>query len=763
MTTADDPGPQDCAELCSLRAAINAANESEEGGEIRFAIAGPTVIRPAAQLPPLRAANISLDARTQSGWSESAPPIVYLDGQQAGDAAGITINGPNIALRGLAVGGFARYGIGIIGAGAQAALVEQNWLGMTPDGRAAAPNRLSGIAVLGGATRARIAQNRIAGNSAGNSAAARTGHGVVVGGGAVRGVEVAQNIIGLDAAGRVLANDDGVLVVDGAQADIRANLICGSLVAGVEYRDTRAGGSVDGNRIGVTPQGAAAGNDVGVFLGQGVSGVSVGARERNIIAANRVGIAVEQGAREILLQGNWLGLTPAPDSDALADARAAPNRERAISIIAGASFVRVTANQVLAGERGIVIAGADTSRVSLQRNAVASQGAALTGIEARQAADLRIGGDRGLGNSVRGVATAVLLAEIEEADISHNRIGVEFAEVGFPAAPDTGVGIALAQGARAARIGENLIGGVAGPGVRVSGAQTRDNLIIRNIFGAIGGLDIEVGAEVDAPPPPTLLSYSVERTSSVQLRSTIRGRGEPGTTVELYLQGGTVIGSLARAPVDDDGAFEAVSLLLPQGEIRAVAVGRWGSGQTSEFSEPFSTPARQPIAAGGLQWIAVEGAERPIEQALAPLLAGLDAAWRWDPNAARWLGWSPDIPSALNSLQTARPGDVLAVALRDGAPKEYISSEQAGAAEAAAQLRAGINLVSWNGPWTSALEALERLNAAQPGLLSIVEQWDGRRWQVIWPRVAGAWDPGRWGAPALRLRATRNALWPQTR
>lgn len=760
MTTADDPGPPDCADLCSLRAAINAANEwqGEGSAEIRFAIAGPTVIRPTAQLPPLRAANISLDARTQSGWSESAPPPVYLDGQQAGDAAGIVINGPNIALRGLAVGGFARYGIGIIGAGAQDALVEQNWLGMTPDGRAAAPNRLSGIAALGGASRARIAQNRIAGNSA----EARTGHGVVVGGGAVRGVKVARNIIGLDAAGRTLANDDGVLVVDGAQADIRANIICASLVAGVEYRDTRAGGSVDGNRIGVTPQGAAAGNDVGVFLGQGVSGVSVGAQERNIIAANRVGIAVEQGAREILLQGNWLGLTPAPDSDALADARAAPNRERAISIIAGASFVRVTANQVLAGQRGIVIAGADTSRVSLQRNAVASQGAALTGIEARQAADLRIGGDRGLGNSVRGVATAVLLAEIEEADISHNRIGVEFAEVGFPAAPDTGVGIALAEGARAARIGENLIGGLAGPGVRVSGAQTRDNLITRNIFGAVGGLDIEIGAEVDAPPPPTLLSYSVERTSSVHLRSTIRGRGQPGTTVEVYLQGSTAIGSLARAPVNENGAFEAVSLVLPQGEIRATAVGRWGSGQTSEFSEPLSTPARQPIEAGGLQWIAVEGAERPIEQALAPLLAGLDAAWRWDPNAARWLSWSPDLPAALNSLQTARPGDVLAVALRDGAPKEYISSKQAGAAEAAVQLRAGINLVSWNGPWTSALEALQRLDAAQPGLLSIVEQWDGRRWQVIWPRVSGAWNPGRWGAPALRLRATRNALWPQT-
>ena len=768
VTTADDPGPDACGEVCSLRAAINAANESDGGGEIRFAIVGAAVIAPSAQLPALRGAAITLDARTQPGWSAEAPPSVYLDGRGAGDAAGIVIYGSNAAVRGLAIGGFQRYGIGVIGAGARNAALEANWLGMTADGRGASANRLSGVAVLGGAQDARIVGNRIAGNHVDNSTGGRTGHGVVIGGAGVRGVEVAENIIGLDAAGLPLANDDGVLVVDGAQAVVRGNVICASVVAGVEFRDTRAGGAIDGNRIGVTGDGRAGGNDVGVFLGGGVADVSVGARARNIIAANRVGVAVEQGARAVLLQDNWIGLVPAPDSAAPADALPVPNAERGISIIAGASQVRVVANLVLAGARGIVIAGERTSQVSLQRNMIGSvvgaAGQAAAGIEAREASDVRIGGDRGLGNAVQGAASAILLAGIAEVDISYNRIGAEFAALAFDSASETGAGIALVEGARAARISENRIGGVAEAAVDVRGAETRDNLITRNVFGDVGGAAIAIGAAVSAPAPPTLLSYTVERRSPTQLRSTIRGRGEPGTAVEVYLLGSEAIGYLARGEVGEEGTFEAISLLLPQGEIRAVAIGRRGTGQTSQFSASMSTPDRQTIAAGGLQWIAIEGAERPVDEALASLGESLEAAWRWSPGTRRWLAWSPHAPAALSTLSTVRGGDVLAIRLAagaPGAPGEYISNESAGGGPAAVGLRAGLNLVSWSGPWVAAVAALERLDAEQPGLLSVVEQWDGERWQVIWPRLSTAWDPGRWGAPALRVRATRDALWLQ--
>ena len=772
VTTADDPGPDVCGEVCSLRAAINAANESDGGGEIRFAIVGAATITPTVQLPALRGADITLDGRTQPGWSAAAPPPVYLDGRRAGDAAGIVIYGPNAAVRGLAIGGFQRYGIGVIGAGARGAVVQDNWLGMTPDGRGAAANQLSGVAVLAGASDARVMGNRIAGNStdnsAGNSAGGRTGHGVVVGGAGARGAQVTENIIGLNADGLPLPNDDGVLVVDGAQAVVRGNVICASRVAGVEFRDTRAGGAVDGNRIGVAGDGRAAANDVGVFLGGGVAEVSVGVRGRNVIAANRVGVAVEQGARAVLLQDNWIGLVPAPDSDALADALPAPNAERGISIIAGASQVRVVANQVLAGQRGIVIAGQGTAQVSLHRNtiggAVGATDATVAGIEAREASDLRIGGDRGLGNAVQGMTSAILLADIAEVDISYNRIGADFAQPGFASASETGVGIALTEGARSARVGENRIGGVAGAAVELSGAGTRDNLITRNVFGEVGGEAIAIGAAVSAPAPPTLQSYAVERRSPNRLRSTIRGQGEPGTAVEVYELGADRIGYVARAEVGEDGTFEATSLLAPQGEIRAVAISRRGTGQTSQFSASMSTPDRQEFTTDSvetLQWIAIEGVERSVGEALAALEPSLEAAWRWDAGAGRWLAWSPRVPAALHTLRTVRGGDVLALRLLEGAPREYFSTESAGGPPASALLRAGQNLVSWNGPWVDAIAALERLDAEQPGLLSVVEQWDGERWRVIWPRLSGAWDPGKWGAPALRVRTTRDALWVQ--
>ena len=763
VTTAEDPGPEGCAEVCSLRGAIGAANESDGGDLIRFSIDGSSVITLRSPLPALRGARISIDGRTQPGWSAERPPPVYLDGRQAGDAAGILVYGAAAEVRGLGIGGFQRYGIGVIGAGARDAVVESNWLGMSADGRGASPNRLSGVAVLGGAENARIGGgcagcgNRIAGNSV----LERTGHGVVVGGEGVFGAEVVGNTIGLDADGRPLANDDGVLVVDAAQAEVRGNVICASVVAGVEFRETRGPGAVDGNRIGVTAGGAPAGNDVGVFLGAGAARVKVGEAERNVVAANRVGIAVEQGAREVALQNNWIGLVPGPDSEAAAAAVSMPNHARGISIIAGAAEVRVVGNQVLAGDRGIVIAGADTSQVSLQRNAVASEGLGAVGIEAREASDVRIGGDRGLGNSVSGVGTGILLAEIEEAVVAHNRIGSEFAGIDFAADGGTEVGIELGAGVRAATVRSNLLGGMLGAGVSVAGVDARDNLITRNVFGRNGGLDIEVGAGVDAPEPPTLLSYEVTRISGNQLRNTIRGRGEPGTRVEIYVLGETRPGTLARGQVQADGTFEASTLLLAVGDIRGVSIARGGA--TSEFSESLPAPARQRIAGDGLRWVAVEGEERPPAEAFAALARDLEAAWRWDAVSGVWQGWSPQAPEGLATLRSVRGGEVVALQLGVGAPRDYFSTASVGGVGAALELRAGVNFGSWTGRWVDGWEALERLDREQPGLLSIVEQWDvvEERWRVIWPRVEGAWDPGEWGAPALRLRATRAGVWEQ--
>ena len=133
----------------------------------------------------------------------------------------------------------------------------------------------------------------------------------------------------------MLPNDDGILIVDSAQATIRGNTIGNSKVAGIELRDTRVPVDIDGNWIGVRRDGEVASNDVGVFLGPGSAVVRVGAGAPNVIAGNRVGIAIEQGAREAEIWRNWLGLVPSGQNMTDADlptARVVPNRTtRAIS------------------------------------------------------------------------------------------------------------------------------------------------------------------------------------------------------------------------------------------------------------------------------------------------------------------------------------------------------------------------------------------------------------------------------------------------
>ena len=252
--------------------------------------------------------------------------MIYLDGRRAGpNAAGIIVTAADAEIRGLGIGGFARYGIGVLGAAASRAVVEANWIGMSADGRSAASNRLSGVAVLGGAADAQIGGacegcgNRIAGNSS----PGQTGHGVVIGGGGTTGALVVGNVIGLDRDDAALPNDDGVLIVDAAQAEVLGNVICASRVAGVEVRETGVPSSIDDNWIGVTRSGLGVGNDVGIFVGPGAARVNVGAQERNVVAGNRVGIAVEQGAREVLVRNNWVGLVPTTGrlEDALGDAR----------------------------------------------------------------------------------------------------------------------------------------------------------------------------------------------------------------------------------------------------------------------------------------------------------------------------------------------------------------------------------------------------------------------------------------------------------
>ena len=314
----------------------------------------------------LEDSDITIDASRGSA-SADISPLVWLDGSVAGDSAGLEILASSAVIRGLGISGFGRYGIGVIGPDASDALIEGNWIGLTSNG-GISPNRLSGVAVLGGASGARIFDNRIGGNAV----ATRTGHGVVIGGGGSVDTEISGNVIGITVDGAAAPNDDGVLIVDSAQAEIRGNTIGYSKVAGIELRESRLAMDVSGNRIGVLRDASEAPNNVGIFLGPGTASARIG---ENVVAANRVGVAVEQGARESVVEHNWIGLTPSDGSLDLSEsdlprALPRPNRERGVSVIAGAAQIEVRRNFVSAGDFGVVVDGASTTQITLARNAI---------------------------------------------------------------------------------------------------------------------------------------------------------------------------------------------------------------------------------------------------------------------------------------------------------------------------------------------------------------------------------------------------------
>ena len=761
----------------TLRAAIKQANDSAGDDLIRFQAA--MTIRPRSPLPALEDDGITIDG-SNDGASPEIQPRVWLDGSQAGDSAGLELIAARGVVRGLGVSGFERYGIGVIGASAGDALIEGNWVGLTSNGGRAA-NRLSGIAVIGGARGARVLENRIGGNSA----TGRTGHGVVVGGGGSVDAVISGNVIGIAQDGTPAPNDDGILVVDSAQANIVDNTIGNSEVAGVELRETRLPIQIDGNRIGLRRDAGLASNDVGVFLGSGSVGATIGKRSANVIAGNRVGIAVEQGARESVIEHNWIGLAPADVSlslvaSELTRALVRPNRQKGISIISGAAEIQVRNNVVAAGDLGIIVADVNTTRVSLTRNVIAGsrEGATTAAIDIQAGTEISIGGEQGYGNEICGAEFGIRLANTEEASISANAIGAGVANrVTFDSDDQMRWGIRLNDGSKRSRVRDNQIVDASLAAISVVGASSQDNALYGNQF-ARNRIDIDLGADGrtvndtgdrDRGPNqllnhPSIVDHQVTRISDRHLRSTISGRATPGSVVYIYVNEGSTERRLVRSrPTGRDGMWTATTLEVPSGSLRALAT--LSAGATSEFSPRFQ-PAQRLRLRPGTNWFAWSGPSMEIENAMSPLLRWVQAVWVWKSPDSGWHGWSPHLPTdstgRRGTLERLEPGDVVVLSLSGRPPSDWFlpaggETTIEPAREPAVVVKQGFNSVTWPGARVDALDALAEIDRVQPGVIGSVWQWDGSLWHLIWPRLRGAWEPGQWNLPVLWIRATRDA------
>ncbi|MCY3918779.1 MAG: CSLREA domain-containing protein, partial [Chloroflexi bacterium] len=468
VTSAASTGDGRCDADCTLRDAIHAANAGSGPARIVFAIgSGPVVIRLDAPLPALTAPGTSIDGRTQPG--HDGAPLIYLEGGALAAASGLESRAADVEIRALAAGGFGQFGFLVIGEAARDNRLLGNWAGLSPDGAAANPNALSGIAVVGGARGAHIGDacagcgNRVAGNSV----EGRTGHGILVGGDGTLGARVRGNVVGLGPGGRPLPNDDGILVVDGAHAIVggvaagEGNVVGASRVAGVELRETSALVPVRlmGNRIGLDEAGRPAPNDVGVFVNGDSAGIDVGGPwlgAGNVISANRVGVAIENRARDVRVLGNRIGLTP--------DGGPAPNSEDGISVIGGSRVVQVggggpgEGNRIVGGRNGVVIGEITTRDVRLLGNHLEGSD---VGVRVSAGARITIGrAGEGRGNVVvRAAEAGIVLEGVAQVIVEGNWIGLT--RDGSPGG--NGVGLLLrerdGEGAEENAVRGNRIGG----------------------------------------------------------------------------------------------------------------------------------------------------------------------------------------------------------------------------------------------------------------------------------------------------------------
>lgn len=243
VTTANDEDNDLCGGSCSLREAIKASNISGGGaGIINFNISGQT-IHPLTALPRINSP-VTINGPTGAGGQ----PLIEISGDLGHDGDnGLSINAPNVVIRGLAInrfrtlenddgdliGGSAISIFNFVGeTDAQFCIIEGNYLGTDRTGSLDRGNQQAGLFIfdsdhntVGGPATA--ARNVISGNGNGEVANGDFhAPGILIVDGGLTLVQ--RNYVGVTASGLTrLANSNGIQI-SGAQNLVLSNLVSGN-------------------------------------------------------------------------------------------------------------------------------------------------------------------------------------------------------------------------------------------------------------------------------------------------------------------------------------------------------------------------------------------------------------------------------------------------------------------------------------------------------------------------------------------------------
>jgi hypothetical protein len=301
----------------TLRQAITEANLSPGPNTIKFNLpVGETTIQPILPLPAVTTPTV-IDGTSQPGYS--GKPIVWIEatGMSSGND-GLTLNGNNSGVKGLAVTGF--FGGDGVALEGSSDYISGDYLGIDPSGGTASGTitaEANGSGASADGTNASVTGNVLSNNEYGLQI---NGSGAIVTGNDIGTDPTGTQSRGNNLAGINLTNAGGV-TIGGTTAAAR-NIVSGNFTDGIDLTDSGPGDVILGNYIGLDATGAAAipfvggpgnGGD-GITISASTDGattaVTVGgtvAGAANVISSEQAdGILIEGGSGNII-EGNLLG------------------------------------------------------------------------------------------------------------------------------------------------------------------------------------------------------------------------------------------------------------------------------------------------------------------------------------------------------------------------------------------------------------------------------------------------------------------------
>jgi trimeric autotransporter adhesin len=307
---------------CTLRAAIEEANDTSGADTINFNIGGAASVKtitPASALPTIMDP-VSIDGYTQPGAhantlaeGDNAVLKIELSGANAGrNDSGLGVAAADSMIKGLVINRFGT-GIRVTGSGAIGNTIEGNFIGTDPSGTQRLRNGY-GVRIGGGS-----ANNTVGGTNpeARNVISGNLGHGVSI---LASGNLVQGNYIGTDKRGAsAMGNFDGVSIagpnnIIGGTTEEARNVISGNRHYGVHLIYVKRGllavdNKIEGNFIGTDASGTVdVGNSVGVHISSRnntVGGTVSGAG--NVISGNDFdGMSIISGADGTKVEGNTI-------------------------------------------------------------------------------------------------------------------------------------------------------------------------------------------------------------------------------------------------------------------------------------------------------------------------------------------------------------------------------------------------------------------------------------------------------------------------